>query len=451
MGGPGKFGGTAVKFGICFALVWLLILGTSEQSEAGCKLVTRGLKSYLKCTGDIARAAGDITQAAQDNIGKPLGEGVKAAGEGVAHLGDQIGRELGDAGRNINRAAIDAGHDINRAAIHAGKELEKAGQKIGEFLEWAVDFKLSCSDPANPPSSLAAPYQASCSGPLARFKQDSRVCVAAGGVSMIVAGTASSVQTFGASLALAKAAFELCEQACRRQRALEDCMAEVDAGATQAQQNAEVQAAETAILERRAEALQCRFDALNQEMLWRFGQTVQRCEDAPDCHPADPASADWIVRENEAILADVTARKNAAGDVFDAGGELDGKDYGPYIARPAAAEIALTTEVANRMPRDKVCHISGTTATFWTKVLGRDGQTVRHRWLYGDAQQEEFQLLFTMDHRIGSDAWRVWSTKTIPRSMPGKWMVVLVGPDDELLAHHMFLATPPPVEAGESS
>ncbi len=214
----------------------------------------------------------------------------------------------------------------------------------------------------------------------------------------------------------------------------------------EAEQYAEDQRVMTETLERRAVAFQCRLDALNQEMLWRFGQTVEQCEESPGCHPADPESADWIVRENKIVLNEITERKEAAGRVFDSGGELDGRDYGPHIGQERAADIAITNEVVNKSPSDQVCYITSTSASFWTLVIGREGETVRHRWLYGDAQQEEVPLIFTSEHRVGSDAWRVWSTKTLSSATSGKWTVVLVDAEDEILASHMFLALPPNAE-----
>ncbi len=150
------------------ALSTMLSLG-AVPADAKCKVKWRGTKSYLKCGGDIAKVAGKATKVAQENVGQPIGEAVRAVGDGVAHLGDQVGREAGAVGRNLNRAAIEGGRDINRAALHAGKELERMGQKIGDFLKWAVDFDLSCKDPASPPSSVSEPYRRSCLGKLKQF------------------------------------------------------------------------------------------------------------------------------------------------------------------------------------------------------------------------------------------------------------------------------------------
>jgi hypothetical protein len=45
-------------------------------AAADCRWVSRGLKSYLKCTGDVPKVLGSATDALQDNIGKPVEENI---------------------------------------------------------------------------------------------------------------------------------------------------------------------------------------------------------------------------------------------------------------------------------------------------------------------------------------------------------------------------------------
>lgn len=425
------------------AAILALATGVAPLSaEAGCKIVSRGFKSYLKCTGDVAQTLGRGTEVLQETVGKPLGEGVKAIGAGVAHLGDQIGRETGDFGRNFNQAMIKAGHDINKVAIDVGKELERAGQKLGNALEEITDLSLDCDDPLALRGDIAESYSGSCSDELSHFRSDAALCEKAGGISVIAAGMAASLKTFGASLALAKAAFEFCDAACREQNRLQSCIAEVDSGAQVAEQGAILAAEASARLERRAEAYKCRDEALTTELMLHYAETMQRCEALADCDPKEPGSEAWFIDETATVQKDIVRRRAASRAAFSANQELDESDYGPAILAPGSAEIAITTGISDRMPDNRVCTIEGQQATFWTQVKGKSGEVVRHRWLYADQQQDEFELVFTLEHAVGSDAWRVWSNKTIPASQRGRWIVLLVDAHDEILAQHVFLATP---------
>lgn len=97
---------------VCILLSLLAAGLTPSPAEAGCKWVSRGFKSYLKCTGDIAKAAGKVTETVQEKVGKPVGKGAEHLAHEVGKVLDKTGREIGNAGRDINRYAIENPEDV---------------------------------------------------------------------------------------------------------------------------------------------------------------------------------------------------------------------------------------------------------------------------------------------------------------------------------------------------
>ncbi|NRF71329.1 DUF4157 domain-containing protein [Aquincola sp. S2] len=78
----------SLKAGIALLLLIFIL-----DSRADCRWVTRGFKSYMKCSGDAARAAGAATQVLQDNIGRPAEEGIlKPIDRARLDLQAEIGR-----------------------------------------------------------------------------------------------------------------------------------------------------------------------------------------------------------------------------------------------------------------------------------------------------------------------------------------------------------------------
>lgn len=416
----------------------VFILSFTGPAEAKCKVVTRGFKSYLKCTGSIAKSAGKLTKAAQKKLGRPIAKATKAVGKGVIHLGG----EFQDIGRDLNRAAIDAGHDINRAAIDVGKGLERVGQDIGNLLKWAGDFSLSCKIPGQAPKDLDPAYRA-CGARFSSYRQAHTVCMSAGGASVIAAGLANSATTFGVSVAVAKVAFELCEDTCRKQKALESCMKKVEAGATIVSEKADAAAAANADIERRLPDYRCATDALNQELMWRLMSPIKQCEASPDCHPTDEAFIKRFESDAAEIKKNIDERRARIDRAFEQKISIEGLDYGRHVMSTSVVSIALTSNVVDRVPVENVCNTSASQVSFWTHVRGLSGRSIEHRWVHGDAEQDEAPLFMSKTFSVGSDSWRTWSTKELPADHPGVWTVYLVGPDDEILAKHRFLSLQP--------
>ena len=70
-----------------FAIVSLAALGYSSGAEAGCKWVSRGFKSYLSCTGDVARIIGKVTRVVTEPQRFVFRVYDRARHEGMVQLG----------------------------------------------------------------------------------------------------------------------------------------------------------------------------------------------------------------------------------------------------------------------------------------------------------------------------------------------------------------------------
>lgn len=83
----------------------------------------------------------------------------------------------------------------------------------------------------------------------------------------------------------------------------------------------------------------------------------------------------------------------------------------------------LTSEVQNREPvddlHDEVVGRTGqiTTAMFFTHIKNRMHQQVVHKWLY------QGELMAEVAFNIGSNSWRIWSSKDFLPKWQGDWQV----------------------------
>ena len=111
-------------------------------ADAGCKLVTRGLKSYVKCSGDVAKIAGKISTTIKEDVVKPIEKGAKhliketskeatKVVKGVERVGQDVGREIGSGTQEI----LNVLKDIERETRSGLKNVEEAAHATGKFLE----------------------------------------------------------------------------------------------------------------------------------------------------------------------------------------------------------------------------------------------------------------------------------------------------------------------------
>ncbi|MDH5391942.1 MAG: DUF2914 domain-containing protein [Gammaproteobacteria bacterium] len=89
------------------------------------------------------------------------------------------------------------------------------------------------------------------------------------------------------------------------------------------------------------------------------------------------------------------------------------------------ARSIFTSRVENREPTDKVGQLSNDNKKiyFFTEVIGMSGRTVTHRW------QHRGHVKAQVSFKVGSNRWRIWSSKSLQPQWLGEWIVSVM--DDE--------------------
>lgn len=104
------------------------------------------------------------------------------------------------------------------------------------------------------------------------------------------------------------------------------------------------------------------------------------------------------------------------------------------IADENVGRMAFTTEVVDRAPINDVDILSAVDSKiyFFSELLGLNGQTVTHRWVF------DGQVMAEIPFDVGSNRWRVWSSKTLVPAWSGRWIVEVVTAEGEVLAQKNF-------------
>jgi hypothetical protein len=122
--------------------------------------------------------------------------------------------------------------------------------------------------------------------------------------------------------------------------------------------------------------------------------------------------------------------------------EPEGVDT-PVAEEGARSHVALarfTTAVENREPVDAVTFLENdaTRIYFYTDLRDLSGETIVHRWELGG------EVMAEVPFAVGSDRWRVWSSKRLLPAWTGDWTVAVVKGDGEVIASESFTFQPKP-------
>jgi len=102
------------------------------------------------------------------------------------------------------------------------------------------------------------------------------------------------------------------------------------------------------------------------------------------------------------------------------------------------ARSAFTNGVADREPIDKVGQLTNDKEKiyFFTEVKGMAGKTITHRWEHGGDVKAEVSF------KVGSDRWRVWSSKNLQPHWVGEWIVSVVDDSGNTLVEESMAYVP---------
>jgi len=110
----------------------------------------------------------------------------------------------------------------------------------------------------------------------------------------------------------------------------------------------------------------------------------------------------------------------------------------PVFAADSIARSAFTNGVENREPIDKIGQLSNDKEKiyFFTEIKGMSGKTITHRWEHaGDVKAE-------VSFQVGSDRWRVWSSKNLQPQWVGEWIVTVIDESGNTLAEESMAYVP---------
>lgn len=273
------------------------------------------------------------------NVGATLQKAAQDTGRTLEKAGQ-------DTGKTIEKAAQDTGKTIEKAAHDTGHAVEKAGQDVGKVLKDITNFSIPCKLPRSKPAALAPAYQASCDSAFSTYKNDLDVCNQAGGASLIAAtamGAAglSAAATGGATLVLARAAFELCQKTCRSQDTLQTCTAQVDANAKGEAVGAQVISAANEAEQAKLREFECVDEAYAGEKLLVMDSVLASCEAHPKCNAAGPKFKTEFSAHVKAKMAEIQGRRDRALTSFK-NGKHPIRDYGAVITSPGLRSLLLS-------------------------------------------------------------------------------------------------------------
>ena len=108
------------------------------------------------------------------------------------------------------------------------------------------------------------------------------------------------------------------------------------------------------------------------------------------------------------------------------------------LASESVARSSFTSSVENREPVDKVGQLTNDKEKiyFFTEIKGMSGRTITHRWEHaGDVKAE-------VKFKVGSDRWRIWSSKNLQPHWVGEWIVTVVDDEGKTLAEESMAYVP---------
>jgi hypothetical protein len=378
-----------------------------------------------------------VEKAAQD-IGKTVEKAAQDTGKTVEKAAQDTGKTLEkaaqDTGKTLEKAAQDTGKTIEKAAHDTGHALEKAGQDVGHLLKQLTNFKLDCDLPPSKPAELAPGYQATCGGNFSSYRNDLDVCKQAGGASLIAAGAAGAAglgvaATAGGTYVLAKAAFELCQKACRSQKSLSQCIARTDTAVAGASSELDKSKQRNDEAQEQLALFQCVDDAFAGEKMLVMDSVLSECEANKTCNVNSKLFDAEFEKKVKAKLDAIEMRRQRVKESLKTKGAIP-KDYGPVVASPPLKSLTL---VYPTKPTVAVCR-ARTPALVLRIALASTRKSMEVRW-YRDGAKV-FVSPLTVDEKGSIDVAFNLAGRGV-----GKWEARVVA-NEVLLGSYRFVYRP---------
>jgi hypothetical protein len=179
--------------------------------------------------------------------------------------------------------------------------------------------------------------------------------------------------------------------------------------------------------------------------------SADKASTPPAATPESVPDADPVVRANaESPAAEAAPARQATAVESDTPAESDPVksdmarfETAPEVSEPSSgvdhvARAQFTTRIEGREPADRVEAVFPSngqalrTLFYFTEITGLSGETVTHRW------EHEGQVMAEVSFDIGSDRWRVYSSKDLTEAMTGEWRVVVTDSQGQVIKTESF-------------
>jgi hypothetical protein len=121
----------------------------------------------------------------------------------------------------------------------------------------------------------------------------------------------------------------------------------------------------------------------------------------------------------------------------------------PAPVKPAGsvARAQFTNAVQDREPTDKVTNLTNdkTQIYFFTEIKDAANHKITHRW------EHDGKVMSEVSFDVGSDRWRVFSSKTLDPSWTGEWKVSVIDETGGTLGASTFSYEAPKATAPAST
>lgn len=101
----------------------------------------------------------------------------------------------------------------------------------------------------------------------------------------------------------------------------------------------------------------------------------------------------------------------------------------------SVSRASFTIGVEDREPVLSVDSISAESydsITFFTELMGLEGHTITHQWMFGG------KVMFEKTFEVNGARWRVWTSKTLLPSWTGTWTANVLDDDRSVLETKTF-------------
>jgi Protein of unknown function (DUF2914) len=105
------------------------------------------------------------------------------------------------------------------------------------------------------------------------------------------------------------------------------------------------------------------------------------------------------------------------------------------FSKGSVVRSIFTKEVKDREPTDKLQTTDTSKVFYFTELRDMNGQTATHRW------EHEGKVVSEIKFNVGSNRWRVWSSKSFIPQTSGDWKVSVLNGAGEVISEENLKVT----------